>query len=130
MNKTRHTRHSRHSRYRRYRAPLEGEVTPPTDIKVTGVAFDPKTTVLQVGMTGSGMIMITPEDATNQGVKIVVTDPAIATVTLTEQGEGEGDPGYLPVDIVILAEGTTTVTVTTDDGGHTATMDVEGRTTL
>jgi len=81
-----------------------------TNIAVTGVSINPTTASLVIGDTLALTASISPEDATNQAITWASSDNAIATV---EYGV-----------VTAIAEGETTITVTTQDGNHTATSDV------
>ncbi|CAN7722526.1 Ig-like domain-containing protein [Paenibacillus sp. LjRoot56] len=77
-------------------------------VPVTGISLDITTTTLTVG--GSDVTLtptITPINATNKNVTWSSSNPSVATVS----------NGVVHA----IASGTTTITVTTVDGGHTAT---------
>lgn len=74
---------------------------------VTGVSVDPTTAEIEVGATQQLTETVSPSDASNKGVTWSSSDEAIATV------DGNGL-------VTAVAEGSATITVTTDDGGHTA----------
>ena len=82
----------------------------PTSVAVTGVTLDQATLELNAGATGTLVATVAPEDATDPSVTWSSDNEAVATV----------------VDGVVtaVAEGTATITVTTVDGGFTATCDV------
>jgi len=73
----------------------------------------PKTNNLEVGATRQLNATVEPSDAENQSVTYVSDDDTVASV----------DSDGL---VTAIAEGTATITVTTDDGGHTdeATINV------
>ena len=77
---------------------------------VTGVALAPDKAVMYVGDTKNLTVEFTPSNATNKNVTWKSSDEAVATV----------------VDGVVTAigKGTATITVTTEDGGYTATCEV------
>lgn len=77
---------------------------------VTGVALAPDKAVMYVGDTKNLTVEFTPSNATNKNVTWKSSDEAVATV----------------VDGVVTAigKGTATITVTTADGGYTATCEV------
>jgi len=79
-------------------------VTPP--IAVTGVALNKSTTILDIGQTETLTATVAPANAANKNISWASNNPFVATV----------------VDGTITANisGTATITVTTDDGGHTA----------
>ena len=82
--------------------------TTPTPVAVTGVTLDQATMTLTAGgATGTLVAIVAPADATNQSVNWSSSAPAVATVA-----NGVVTP---------LTAGTTTITVTTVDGGFTAT---------
>ena len=74
-------------------------------VDVTGVTLNKNSTTLSVGDTETLTATIAPTEATNKVVTWGSSDDAVATV----------------VDGVVtaVAEGTATITVTTDDGGYT-----------
>ena len=76
-------------------------------IDVTGVALDPTTATVEAGKTVELTATVSPENATNKGVTWTSSDETIATVS---GGVVTG-----------VAAGTATITVTTKDGGFTAT---------
>lgn len=84
---------------------------PSTSNPVTGVELNPANLTLQVGDKGNFVAKISPVDATNQNVTWSSSDTNIATVSST---------GI----ITAKKEGTATITVTTEDGNHTATARV------
>lgn len=83
----------------------------PTVISVTSISLDPTTLSLVEGGSNQVDINILPVDAANKNYDIVNSDPTKATIT-----GGEGSFTVLGV-----AAGTTTITVTTEDGGFVAT---------
>ncbi|MDR2912994.1 MAG: Ig-like domain-containing protein [Alistipes sp.] len=88
------------------------EPTPtPDPIAVTGVTVAPTTMTLEIGAKQTIVATVAPSNATNQAVSWKSTDDKIATVA----ANGE---------VTAVAEGTTTITVTTTDGGKTATTTV------
>ena len=87
-------------------------ITKPAEISATGVELDQTTMSLTLGMDTSGTLnaAVLPENATNQSVTWTSSNESVATVSggiVTPVGEGE-----------------TEITVTTDDGGHTAVCKV------
>lgn len=79
------------------------------DIAALAVWFDsPTTLALPLGETQTLKAIVVPTDATNQNVKWKSSDTSVATVSAT----GEIEPKTV---------GEATITVTTVDGGHTAT---------
>ena len=81
------------------------------EIKVTGVTLDMTSMELVVGEGKNLTATITPADATNQNVAWTSSDATVATVD---------DNGK----VTAVKVGTATVTVTTQDGGKTATCRV------
>lgn len=77
---------------------------------VTGVALAPDKATLNVGETQELTAVIAPSNATNKNVTWASSDPAVATV---ENGV-----------VTAIGKGTATITVTTADGGYTATCEV------
>lgn len=88
----------------------EGDNTPPStgdDAKVTGVKLDQNTLTVERGNTAQLTATVEPDTANNKNVTWQSSNMKVATVT--RKGV-----------VNALAEGTTTVTVTTADGGYTA----------
>ena len=83
---------------------------PHGDIPVTGVSVVPTAGSVTVGQTLTITASVAPADATNKAVTWSSSSDSIATV---EDGVVTG-----------VAEGDATITVTTEDGGFTATCDV------
>ncbi len=81
-------------------------------VSVTSIAINKQTTKLsQIGATEQLIATITPADASNKSVTWVSSNPNIATVDNTGL-------------VTALANGTTTITVKTVDGGYTANCTV------
>ena len=78
---------------------------------VTGVSVDPKEKLLSIGEELVIKAVITPEDATNKKVTWASDNEAVAKVD--ESGK-----------VTSISEGTAKITVTTEDGGKTATCTV------
>ena len=80
----------------------------PAVVQATGVKLNKTTHQMQVGDQANLVATITPEDATNKNVTWTSSNEDVATITsngvITAEDEGE-----------------TTITVTTQDGGYTAT---------
>ena len=89
---------------------LKGNVIGDVIYKVTGVSLSPKTLSLNPGKGGTLTATITPSNATNQNMTWESSDTKVVTV----------DNGL----VTAVAEGTATITVTTADGGKTATCEV------
>lgn len=81
------------------------------NIAVTGVTLDKKTYSIQEGSTANLVATINPTDATNKNVTWKSSNSNIATVSETGVIKG-------------ISEGKATITVTTVDGGYTATCEV------
>ncbi len=93
--------------------PLAGAgftVTPPT-VAVTGVSLDNTTINIEEGLTANLVATVAPATATNQNVTWSSDTPAVATVNNTGT-------------VSAVAQGTAVITVTTEDGGYTATCNV------
>ncbi|MBQ8823122.1 MAG: Ig domain-containing protein [Lachnospiraceae bacterium] len=78
-----------------------------TPVPVTGVSLDKSTITLKDGETATLTASVTPSDADNNGVTWSSSNTAVATVT-------NGT-------VTAVKEGTAVITVTTVDGGKTAT---------
>ena len=92
----------------------QGKILPNTPpVNVTGVTVAPKTNNLVVGATRQLTATVEPSDAENQNVTFASDDDTVATVSADGM-------------VTANSAGTTTITVTTDDGGHTdvATINV------
>lgn len=87
---------------------IEKEVKLVADISVTGVSVSPTTLSLEVGATQQLTATVLPEDATNQNVTWSSNKESVATVAAAGT-------------VTAVAAGTATITVTTVDGGKTAT---------
>nr|MCR4584572.1 Ig-like domain-containing protein [Lachnospiraceae bacterium] len=77
---------------------------------VTGVSIAPETLSLKVGESGTLTAAVAPENATNKNVSWTSSAPAVVTVA-----DGV---------VTAVSEGETDITVTTEDGGKTATCRV------
>ena len=84
---------------------------PHGDIPVTGVSVTPTAGSVTVGQTLTLTASVAPADATNKAVTWSSSSDSIATVS--DEGVVTG-----------VAEGDATITVTTEDGGFTATCNV------
>ena len=80
-------------------------------VNVTGVTVDPTEWTLTVGETKELTATVTPDNATNKNVTWSSNKESVATVD--EDGV-----------VAAVSPGTATITVTTKDGGFTATCDV------
>ena len=80
-------------------------------VKVTGVELNYKERTINIGNAGTLIATVLPKDATNKNVTWTVSDESVLKVTQ----DGVVTP---------KKEGTATVTVTTEDGGFTATCEV------
>ncbi len=83
----------------------------PTTVAVTSVTVNPTSIELKVGATSKLTATVTPNDATNQKVTWTSSNVSVATV------DASGT-------VTAVAEGTATITVTTEDGKKTATCQV------
>lgn len=83
----------------------------PDPILVVDIKLDSKYIVLEESKTDMLVAMITPSDADNKNVTWSSSDESIATVD--QDGK-----------VTAIREGTTIITVTTEDGGKTATCTV------
>ncbi len=94
-------------------------VTDPEPIEVTGVKLDKDAITLAVDDTVTLIATVLPEDAAVQNVTWTSENKAVATVDANGK-------------VTALEVGQTTITVTTEDGGKTATckVDVELRTEM
>lgn len=88
-----------------------GEYLGEKDIPVEGVTLDKNKITLKVGETYKIKATVNPENSTNTNVVFTTSDSSIAKVD---------DEGL----ITAVAEGTATITVTTEDGAKTATCEV------
>lgn len=89
----------------------QGEIVPEV-VSVTGVELDPTTLSLIVGSSNQVDVNIIPGDASNKNYDINNSDSTKATIV--------GGEGVFTVTGV--AAGTTTITVTTEDGNFTASV--------
>lgn len=80
-------------------------------VAVTGVSVAPTTVNIEEGTTTTLTATVTPEDATDKSITWESEDTSVATV------DGNGV-------VTAIAAGTTTITVATSDGVHTATCEV------
>ena len=85
---------------------------PAGDVSVTGVTLNKTTLKLSKGTSETLTATIAPTNATNKKVTWTSSDPAVATVDASGKVTG-------------VAKGTATITVTTENGGYTATCAVE-----
>lgn len=85
---------------------------PAGDVSVTGVTLNKTTLKLGKGTSETLTATIAPTNATNKKVTWMSSDEAVATVDASGKVTG-------------VANGTATITVTTEDGGYTATCAVE-----
>lgn len=85
--------------------------TPDNTVYVTGVKLDKSTAKVTVGKTLQLTATVSPDNATDKGVTWESSDTGIATVD--ENGLVKG-----------VKAGKATITVTTDDGGYTATCEM------
>ncbi len=78
----------------------------PEPVAVTGVSLTPSSVTLDEGDTQQLTASVSPSNATNQGVTYSSSNSSVATVNSSGL-------------VTAVAEGTATITVTTDDGGYT-----------
>jgi hypothetical protein len=83
----------------------------PLAIPVTGVSLNKTTLTLETGATEQLTATISPSNATNKMMNWSTSNSSVALVSNT---------GYINT----LSEGTTTITVTTEDGNKTATCEI------
>lgn len=83
-------------------------------IAVTAVSLTPDATTLAVAGTQQLTANVAPTDASNQDVSFSSDNVSVATVTATGL-------------VTTISEGTATITVTTDDGGFTATSIISAK---
>lgn len=81
---------------------------PPATVSVTGVTLSPETKTLEIGQTVQLVATVLPADATDKTVTYTSSKPSVATVDSTGL-------------VTAMVAGQTTITVTTVDGGKTAT---------
>lgn len=105
--------------YQSYSSTPTGYATPSSDtingynsgggetVSVTGVSLDTNSTTVEEGKDVTLTAIVAPSNATNQGVSWTTSDSSIATVS-----------GGI---VTGVSEGSATITVTTNDGGYTAT---------
>ena len=86
----------------------ENVVVPDPIVSVTGVELNKTSATLPVGETMELTPTVAPEDATNKNVTWSSSDGNVATVDSTGK-------------VTAVGKGTAKITVTTEDGGHTAT---------
>ena len=80
-------------------------------VAATGVELSPETLTLEAGKSSQLTATFKPTDATNQNVTWKSSDPTVASVDANGR-------------VRAIAEGAATITVTTEDGGFTATCEV------
>ena len=90
--------------------PADADPGPKPAVPVTGVSLDPETAALRPGEKITLTAAVTPEDADDRSVTWESSDPSAATV---EDGV-----------VTALGEGEAVITVTTTDGGFTASCAV------
>ena len=93
-----------------FTATCEVTVTIPAPVAVTGVTLNKSQTSVDIGSSVSLVATVVPSNASNKNVSWTSGNTSIATV----------NNGI----VVGVAEGTTSVTVTTEDGGFTACCNV------
>jgi len=83
----------------------------PNIIHVNSVRLDKSSLNMEIGQTHKLVATINPENASNKNVTYSSSNPEIATV------DGDGT-------VIGISQGTAVITVTTEDGNHTATCNV------
>ena len=86
----------------------EGSGSDPDPVAVTGVTVDPTEWEMEIGDTKALTATVLPAEATNKNVTWKSSDDGVATVSAAGV-------------VTAVAAGTATITVTTADGGKTAT---------
>ncbi|GEM_PF-543919 len=109
--------------YQSYNSNPTGYATPSSDtvygynsgssdpVAVTGVSLSVSETSIKVGESEVLSVTVSPFNATNQFVTWASSNTSVATVSSAGR-------------VTAVAEGNSTITVTTSDGGYTATCDV------
>jgi glucosylceramidase len=93
---------------------VEGSVATSSTVAVTGVSLSPTSANVSVGSTQQLTATVAPANATNKNVSWASSNPSVATVNATGL-------------VTAVASGSATITVTTQDGGFTATTAVTVR---
>ena len=86
-------------------------------VAVTGVAFTAESVSLDINQSSTLEYTITPSNATNKNVSFTIAPEGIASITSTGRVTG-------------VAEGTATVTITTEDGSRTDTCTISVSSTV
>ena len=97
-----------------FKATGDRTLTAKFEKKVTGVTLNTETLELFTGGSATLTATVEPSDAANQNVTWASSDPSVATVDAAGK-------------VTAVAPGTATITVTTADGGFTATCTVTVR---
>ena len=95
----------------RYGDTFEDVEVPNDVIPVAGVSVSPTSLSLQPGQTGDLKETVSPANATNKDVSWSSDNPSVVTVNSNGL-------------VTAVSDGNAVITVTTSDGGHTATCDV------
>ncbi|MBO4589585.1 MAG: ribosomal protein L7/L12 [Bacteroidaceae bacterium] len=95
-------------------------LTVTVESSVTGVTVAEPSQIVYIGETVNLSYTIQPSDATNKAVTWKSSDESVVKVTETPNGA-------VPYTAVAQKVGTATLTITTSDGGKTATISVEVR---
>ncbi len=90
---------------------MDGEVT--SGVPVTGVSLNKTAAVMKIGYTEELIATITPVNATNKNVTWASDDESVAIIS-------DSDPVTSVGTVTSIGFGSTTITVTTGDGGYTA----------
>ena len=89
---------------------LKKEEEPIVPISVESVSLNSESITLNIGETAELIATVLPENATNKNVTWLVEDETIVS--------------FSDNVITALSEGTTTISVTTEDGGFTASCEI------
>lgn len=94
-------------------------VKAPPVVRVTGISLDRLSVTLDQGQSIVLNATIAPVDATNKQVRFTSSNPKIASVTQDVNGRAT---------VIGLSKGKATITVTTEDGGYTASSTIKVKT--
>ncbi len=91
---------------------MNSEIAPPVIVPVTGVSVSPDSTSLAIGETETLLATVLPSNATNQNVICTSDNESIATVNAAGV-------------VTAVSAGTTTIRMTTEDGGFVDTASIQ-----